>query len=278
MPKRAIATFAGATWGLGALGGLAILGLGTFIWEGGETDLRVRATEQRETIPALLHDVEPSDRRIFVDVTEGAGIDFLHVNIKTDAMALGAAGAVVFDFGCAADYDKDGDPDMFASYFGPSRLYRKNGDGTFSDVTTHSLGEVSSQDRTMGCAWGDYDRDGHLDLVVVNHLKFSVGMNILDRQLEDIRQDTAFLQLHDSVVLYHSNGDGTFNDVSRLLGDPSGPSVMAPLGNLWGAGFQPGWVDYDNDGDLDLYVVNDFGEQLQPIVLWRNDGPEADSG
>ena len=320
MPKRAIATFAGATWGLGALGGLAILGLGTFIWEGGETDLRVRATEQRETIPALLHDVEPSDRRIFVDVTEGAGIDFLHVNIRTDAMALGA-GAVVFDFntdgfqdiyitsnngpnalyqnkgdgtfsevaavagvddpgrgssngGCAADYDNDGDPDLFVSHFGPSWLYRNNGDETFSDVTSRSLGNVSSLDRTMGCAWGDYDRDGHLDLVVVNHLKFSVGMN----QLEDFRQDPVFLEIHDSVVLYHSNGDGTFNDVSRLLGDTSGPSMMAPLGNLWGAGFQPGWVDYDNDGDLDLYVVNDFGEQLQPNVLWRNDGSKADSG
>ena len=316
MPKRAIATFAGATWGLGALGGLAILGLGTFIWEGGETNLRVRATEQRET----SYEVGPSDRRNFVDVTEGAGIDFLHVNIKTDAMALGA-GAVVFDFntdgfqdiyitstngpnglyqnkgdgtfsevaavaklddlgggtsngGCAADYDNDGDPDLFVSHFGPSWLYRNNGDGTFSDVTSRSLGKVSSVARTMGCAWGDYDRDGHLDLVVVNHLKFSVGMN----QLEDFRQDPVFLEIHDSVVLYHSNGDGTFNDVSRLLGDTSGPSMMAPLGNLWGAGFQPGWVDYDNDGDLDLYVVNDFGEQLQPNVLWRNDGSEADSG
>ena len=307
MPKRAIATFAGATWALGALGGLAILGLGTFIWEGGETDLRVRATEQRETFPALLHDVEPSDGPIFVDVTEGAGIDFLHANIRSGAMALGA-GAVVFDFntdgfqdiyitsnngpnalyqnkgdgtfsevaavagvddpgrgssngGCAADYDNDGDPDLFVSHFGPSWLYRNNGDGTFSDVTSRSLGNVSSIDRTMGCAWGDYDRDGHLDLVVVNHLKFSVGINIFDRQLEDFRQDPVFLEIHDSVILYHSNGDGTFNEVSRLLGDTSGPSMMAPLGNLWGAGFQPGWVDYDNDGDLDLYVVNDFGEQ-----------------
>ena len=324
MPKRAIATFAGATWVLGALGGLAILGLGTLIWEGGATDLRVRATEQRENFPALVHDVEPSDGRIFVDVTEGAGIDFLHVNIRTGAMALGA-GAVVFDFntdgfqdiyitsnnspnalyqnkgdgtfsevaagarvddlgggtsngGCAADYDNDGDPDLFVSNFGPSRLYRNNGDGTFSDVTTHSLGEVSKLDRTMGCAWGDYDRDGHLDLVVVNHLKFSVGFDIFAYQLEDIRQDPVFLQIHDSVILYHSNGDGTLNEVSRLLGDTSGPTMAGPLGNLWGAGFQPGWVDYDNDGDLDLYVVNDFGGQLQPNVLWRNDGSAADSG
>jgi len=74
------------------------------------------------------------------------------------------------------------------------------------------------------------------------------------------------------LVLYHNNGDGYFNDVTTLLGDPSTLRKSMPVGNIWGAGFQPSWIDFDNDGDLDLYVVNDFGYQLQPNVLWRNDG------
>ena len=324
MPKRAIATFAGATWGLGAFGGLAILGIGAFIWEGGETDLRVGQSEQRATYPALRPLVEASQRPIFVDVTEESGIDFLHRRLRMDAVDVGA-GAVIFDFntdgfqdiyitsndgpnalyrnnrdgtfsevaaaaglddrgggtsngGCAADYDNDGDPDLFVSHFGPSRFYRNNGDGTFSNVTSRSLGRVTPLERTMGCAWGDYDRDGHLDLVVVNHVRLSANVAIFGPNVEEVRQNPEFLKLHDPLILYHGNGDGTFTDVSRLLGDPSAPTMTGPLGNLWGAGFQPGWVDYDNDGDLDLYIVNDLGSQLQPNVLWRNDGPGADGG
>ena len=70
---------------------------------------------------------------------------------------------------------------------------------------------------------------------------------------------------------------GTFAEVSHLLGDIGSPGkIPGEYGNLWGAGFQPGWVDFDNDGDPDLYVVNDFGRDAQPNVLWRNDGPAAD--
>ena len=64
--------------------------------------------------------------------------------------------------------------------------------------------------------------------------------------------------------------------MTHLLGDVSEPGPVRepdkPSGNVWGAGFQPGWVDFNNDGYPDLYVVNDFGEFVQPNVLWRNDG------
>ena len=71
--------------------------------------------------------------------------------------------------------------------------------------------------------------------------------------------------------LYHNNRNGTFSDVTSLLGDSYGyPS------NLKGAGFQPIFFDYDNDNDLDIYVVNDFGVENYPNVLWRNDGPSRD--
>ena len=77
--------------------------------------------------------------------------------------------------------------------------------------------------------------------------------------------------------MHHNNGDGTFTEVTHLLGATPRPSgIGGKFGNVWGAGFQPGWVDFDNDGDLDLYVVNDQGQFIQPNVLWRNDGLGSD--
>ena len=93
----------------------------------------------------------------------------------------------------------------------------------------------------MGCAWGDYDRDGHLDFVVVRHMEES------DMEAFDLR---LFYLAVRPLGLYHNNGDGTFTGVSHLLGDVGSPlNVPGEYGNLWGAGFQPGWVDFDNDGD-----------------------------
>ncbi len=171
--------------------------------------------------------------------------------------------------GCAADYDNDGDQDLYVTNWGSSKLFRNNGSGTFDDVTGGAgLGDPDPSYRSMGCAWGDYDRDGHLDFVVVRHLE-EADMDALDLR--------AFYLAVRPLGLFHNNGDGTFTEVSQLLGDVGSPGkTPGEYGNLWGAGFQPGWLDFDNDGDPDLYVVNDFGRDAQPNVLWRNDGPGAD--
>ncbi len=171
--------------------------------------------------------------------------------------------------GCAADYDNDGDRDLFVTNWGHSKLFRNDGAGAFTDVTGPAgLGDPDASYRSMGCAWGDYDRDGFLDFVVVRHMAED------DPEAFDLRFYAYAVR---PLALYRNDGYGSFTQVTHLLGDTTAPSgAQGEYGNLWGAGFQPAWVDFDNDGDSDLYVINDFGKDIQPNVLWRNDGPGED--
>ena len=250
---------------------------------------------------------------LFADVSASARADFLHHAVGTEIIAQGA-GALVLDFngdglddiyvpdsngpnallrnngdgtfaevaaaagvddplgrgngGCSADYDNDGDQDLFVTNYGVSVLFRNNGDATYADVTAEAgMADHDLTHRSTGCAWGDYDQDGLLDLVVVRHLH--------ERELR-MFQAKGFINAVRAMALYHNDGAGTFSNVANYLGDTSSPGTPKDTGNVWGAGFQPGWLDYDNDGDPDLYVVNDYGIQVQPNVLWRNDGPAAD--
>ena len=174
--------------------------------------------------------------------------------------------------GCSADYDNDGDQDLYVTNHGPSRLFRNEGDGTFTDASAASgMEDADPSLKSTGCAWGDYDRDGLLDLVVVRHFRELTSRTLVEGAFhEEVR----------SLVLYRNAGGGAFTDETELLGHtlpPSRSRYGESLGNLWGAGFQPGWLDYDYDGDPDLYVANDWGTFTNPNVLWRNDGP-ADDG
>ena len=191
----------------------------------------------------------------FTDVALTAGV--------ADAEAKGNGG-------CAADYDNDGDQDLFVANWGASRLFRNDGDGAFTDVAQSAgLADPDATYRSMGCAWGDYDRDGALDFVVVRHIDES-NPDAFTKRLYyfDVRP----------LALFHNDGDGTFTEVTHLLGATAHPSRdEGAYGSAWGAGFQPAWMDFDNDSDLDLYIVNDFGEYIHPNVLWRNDGPSGGS-
>jgi len=115
------------------------------------------------------------------------------------------------------DYDNDGDADLFvANENANNSLYRNNNDGTFTKITTGEL--VTSGGASRGCAWGDYDNDGWLDLIVVNR--------------------------NERNVLYHNLGDGTFQAVANAFG--------SDISDAFGCS----WCDYDLDGDLDLFVAN----------------------
>ncbi|MFZ1320225.1 MAG: FG-GAP-like repeat-containing protein [Ignavibacteria bacterium] len=123
---------------------------------------------------------------------------------------------------CAwADYDKDGWLDIYVTNrYGTysNRLYKNNGDGTFTKILSGSIANDIAESR--GCAWGDYDNDGWPDLYVTNYS----GQNDF---------------------LYHNNQDGTFSRIFNV------PMVNV---NSWASAAQ--WIDFDNNGVLDLYVTN----------------------
>ena len=185
----------------------------------------------------------------FTDVAQTAGV------ADSDATSYGIGWA---------DYDNDGDLDLFVASFGASKLFRNEGPArgnvTFSDVTSQAgVGDPDANHRTMGVAWGDYNADGFLDLLVVRHLVEIGGKLALDT--------AGLARASRPMALYHNNGDGTFSNVTGLLSeDLDYPSPVK------GAGFKPAFIDYDNDGDQDLYIINDFGAANYPNVLWRNDG------
>lgn len=144
-----------------------------------------------------------------------------------------------------ADYDNDGWRDLLVVNWGVNNLFRNEGGQRFVDVTRPA--GLLDDKNSKSASWGDFDNDGFLDLYVANWSCYPQCGRSLDG---------------DTDRFYRNNGDGTFTDVSDYLG-----------GSLNGAGFIASFVDYDNDGDLDIYLVND--EFINPVgnKLWRNDGP-----
>lgn len=143
----------------------------------------------------------------------------------------------------AADYDGDDDLDLYiAADAVPNRLLRNDGNLTFTDVSVAA--GVDDSGAAHGCSWGDYDRDGWLDLYVAN--RTTLDKPELNR-------------------LYHNNGDGTFTNVAAVLGVERGNDPT----------FQASFFDFNRDGWPDLYICNDKGEwQCTPYRnhLFRNVG------
>ena len=185
----------------------------------------------------------------------------------TDVTTAAGAGDASYGMGCvAADYDNDGDSDLYVTNFGENLLYRNNGDGTFTDSTTHA-GVGNGEKWSSSCAFVDYDHDGNLDLYVVNYLDYDVSK---DRDWYDPRGRRIYSnpQVYAGIsdTLYRNNGDGTFTDVTKQAG----------VYNSNGKGLGVTCGDYDNDGRIDIYVAND----TTPNFLYRNvgDGRFVDIG
>jgi hypothetical protein len=176
----------------------------------------------------------------FSDVTRKA---------RLDARGWGLAGAW-------GDYDGNGYPDIYVgNEFGLNSLYRNNGDGTFTDVAKKA--GVLDRGAAMGVDWGDYDNDGDLDLFVNNmyansrwalvHPDYPPPVPWYFSWVPRVDVDTITDELTRGSSLLRNEGDGTFTDVSDAVG-------VRDCQWGWSAKF----MDYDNDGWLDLYAANGF--------------------
>ena len=181
----------------------------------------------------------------FTDITEKAGL-------TRKGWGMGVA---------VADYDNDGNLDLFVTGYNGNALYRNKGNCTFEDVTDKA--GLRGGGFSTGAAWADYDRDGYVDLFVSRYVH--VDMNHLP-----VFGSTQFCQFKavavqcgpwgmegETDLLYHNRGDGTFEEVSKKAGVDD-PDKYYGLGVSWG--------DYDNDGWPDLFVADD----ATPNHLYHN--------
>ncbi len=181
----------------------------------------------------------------------------------TDITNSANVGDVGYGMGCVfADYNGDGNIDLYVTNYGDNVLYRNNGDSTFTNVT-ESAG-VGCTLWSTGAAFADYDGDNNLDLYVCNYVDYDLE-KFEQKKAESFQSgksvpnalNPTVFQPQDN-VLYRNNGDGTFTDITDDVG------VTAPGGRSMQAIFS----DFDNDNDVDLYVANDTSENH----IYRNDG------
>lgn len=224
---------------------------------------------------------------LFVANSRSNQVNFLYRNRGDGTFGKVTTGSVVNEVvnsPCASwsDYDSDGDLDLFVTSeaVGPNRLYRNNGDGTFTKITSGP--QVTEGVASTGCAWADYDNDGLLDLFVANayalddFLYRNLGNGNFSKVTSSpVVSDSAwsvgcawgdydndgFIDLFvcrqgAANALYQNNGDGSFS--TAAVG-----SLVEEVGDFRGCA----WADYDDDGSLDLVITGQAGEQT---VLYRN--------
>lgn len=183
----------------------------------------------------------------FIDVTDKAGVGF-------PGWGMGVT---------TGDFDNDGWEDLYVTCYGPNRLYRNNGDGTFTDVAAKA--GVTDPRWSTGAAFGDYNNDGRLDLFVANYVdmrldalpEFGKGKYCQFQGVAVQCGPRGLAGAGDSLFL--NNGDGTFTEVSKKAG-------VADADARYGLGVA--WCDFNEDGNIDLYVANDQG----PNYLYKNNG------
>jgi hypothetical protein len=178
----------------------------------------------------------------FSDVTAKAGL----------AISLYGMGVAVGDF------DNDGHDDLFVTALGQSHLFHNNGNGTFTDLTKQA-GLWGPNEFSTSAAWLDYDKDGKLDLVVVNYVQWSPEKDVyctLDGSRKSYCTPESYKGA--SARVWHNLGNGKFEDVTQKTG----------LLDTTSKGLGVTILDYDGDGWPDVLIAND----TQPNKLYRNNG------
>ncbi len=199
------------------------------------------------TTGSVVTDIANSNSSSWVDVSNDGNLDLYVVNFSGNDFLYLNNGSPNYTFtkidtgivvdnsfsivGAWADYNNDRSPDLFVGNSGTDNdfLYRSTGSGSFAKIV------IPDGRATLGASWGDYDNDGFLDLFVANYL-------------------------NQNNILYHNSGPPNFTLTridTGIVSNDGGNSV----GSSWG--------DIDNDGDLDLFVANDGGNN----ALYVNNGP-----
>jgi hypothetical protein len=194
---------------------------------------------KRHTTLALYHNNHDGT---FTDVTRKAGL-------AVEMYGMGVA---------VGDFDNDGNDDIFITALGQNHLFRNNGDGTFTDVTKVA-GLWGPNEFSTSAAWVDYDRDGHLDLVVANYVQWTPETDLyctLDGKSKSYCTPESYKGT--SLRLWRNRGDGTFEDATQKAGlaDPTSKSLGVAI------------LDANQDGWPDILVSND----TQPNKLYINNG------
>src|SRR5918996_1561820 len=191
--------------------------------------------KKRKSFPALYKNNKDGT---FTDVTQQAGL-----------------GVEMYGIGVAvADYDNDGNDDVYITCVGPNRLFRNLGGGKFGDVTGRA--GVGDPGFSTAAAWFDFDNDGKLDLFVGNYVEWSPETDqhcTLDGKSKSYCTPQNYKG--QSPTLYRNRGNGTFENVTARAGlnDPAGKTLGVAL------------IDYDDDGWMDFFVAND----TEPNKLYR---------
>jgi len=199
------------------------------------------------TTPKLYHN---NRNGTFSDVTRQAGL-------AVPMFGLGVA---------VGDYDNDGFDDLFVTALGQSHLFHNNGNGTFTEVTK-SAGMWGPSEFSTSAAWVDYDRDGKLDLVVANYVRWTEETDLyctLDGAHKSYCTPESYKGT--SVRVWHNLGGGKFEDVTQKagLGDPTSKSLGVAI------------LDYNDDGWPDILVANDT--QPNKLYLNKKDGTFEERG
>lgn len=183
----------------------------------------------------------------FVDVTREAGVGDL-------GYGLGVA---------VGDFDNDSFPDIYISNFGPNVLFRNNGDGTFTDVTQRAGvatgNNIPAETKVgAGVCFLDMDGDGDLDIYCSNYMCFRFEDNIVP-VVDGIARYAGPKDFDpEADILFRNEGDGTFTDVSQSAG----------IGQYKGTGMGIVALDFDDDGDTDVIVMND----VRGNFVFQNEG------
>jgi hypothetical protein len=194
-------------------------------------------TTARSTLAVYRNDKNGA----FTDITRASGLG-------VEMYGLGVA---------AADFDNDGDQDVYVTGLGASRLFRNEGPARFTDITTAA--GVGDPGFSTSALWFDYNRDGKLDLFVARYVQWSIATDLfctLDGRTKSYCTPESYKGA--SPALYRNRGDATFENVTRAAG------LFDATNKMLGVAL----IDYDGDGWLDVFGAND----TQPNKLYRNKG------